>query len=89
MSQVYRLTAESEPSCPRGTRLVVVPRPPGSGVRLWVPDQVQAVVVLVDEEGNVGWIEDSTTGRGIVDFVRPAEEPGTAARGAVTRAERL
>ncbi len=72
MAQVYRLIAQADPSCPAGTRLVIIPQPVGGGVRLLVPETVGAVVVILDEEGQLGWIEDSTTGRGIVDFVRTA-----------------
>ncbi len=70
MAQVYRLVAQSDASCPAGTKLVIIPQPVGGGVRLLVPEGVSAVVVILDEEGQLGWIEDSATGRGIVDFVR-------------------
>ncbi len=71
MSQVYRLPAQLAPSCPDGTKLVCVPRPAGMVMRLLVPDRVTGVVVIMDDDGTIGWIEDSLTGRGILDFVRP------------------
>ncbi len=74
MAQVYRLIAKADATCPAGTRLVIIPQPVGGGVRLLVPESVSAVVVILDEDGQLGWIEDSATGRGIVDFVR-AESP--------------
>ncbi len=70
MAQVYRLIAKADASCPPGTKLVIIPQPVGGAVRLLVPETVSAVVVILDEEGQLGWIEDSVTGRGIVDFVR-------------------
>ncbi len=72
VAQVYRLVAKADASCPAGTKLVILPQPVGGAVRLLVPETVSAVVVILDEEGQLGWIEDSLTGRGIVDFVRSA-----------------
>ncbi len=75
MSHVYRLTATEDPTCPAGTRLVLVPRPAGGRLlRLLVPEDVSAVVVIVDEDGRPGWIEDSVTGRGIVHYIQDAPE---------------
>lgn len=74
MSQVYRLPAETQPSCPAGTKLVIIPQAVGEGVRLLVPARVNSVVVILDDDGSLGWIEDSVTGRGILDYVRA--EPG-------------
>ncbi len=70
MAQVYRLIAQAEPSCPTGTKLVIIPQPVGGSVRLLVPEGVNSVVVILDDDGQLGWIEDSVTGLGIVDFVR-------------------
>jgi hypothetical protein len=50
----------------------VVPRADGSELRLLVPDAVTTVVVILNDDGSAGWIEDSVTGRGITDRVRPA-----------------
>ena len=72
MPQVHRLRAEAETCCPSGTKLVVVPRRLGVAMHLLVPEGVSAVVVILDDDENVGWVEDSSTGRGIVDFVRLA-----------------
>ena len=52
-------------------KLVIVPRRLGAAVHLLVPAGVNGVVVILDDDENVGWVEDSATGRGIVDFVRP------------------
>ena len=70
MAQVYRLQAETQPSCPAGTKLVIIPQPVGAGVRLLVPERVSSVVVILDDDGSLGWIEDSVTGRGILDYVQ-------------------
>lgn len=70
MAQVYRLKAVAEARCPAGTKVVVIPQPVGGGVRLLVPERVSSVVVILDEEGQLGWIEDSVTGLGILDYVR-------------------
>jgi hypothetical protein len=78
LPQVHRLRAEAEARCPSGTKLVVVPRRLGASMHLLVPEWVSAVVVILDDDENVGWVEDSSTGRGIVDFVRPAPFPEVA-----------
>jgi hypothetical protein len=72
MPRPLRLAAEAEASCPAGTKLVVVPRADGSQLRLLVPETVTGVIVLLNDDGSIGWIEDSVTGRGILDRVRPA-----------------
>lgn len=72
MPRPQRLAAQLDPSCPPGTKLLVIPRADGSELRLLVPDAVTTVVVILNDDGSVGWIEDSVTGRGITDRVRPA-----------------
>ncbi len=72
MPSPLRLTAQTDPSCPAGTKLVVVPRANGAEVRLLVPEKTKGVVIMLNDDGSVGWIEDSETGRGIMDRVRPA-----------------
>ncbi len=72
MPRPERLVARPDPSCPAGTKLVVVPRPDGGELRLLVPEATTNVVVILNDDGGVGWVEDAVTGRGITDRVRPA-----------------